>query len=163
MLNINDLFRLEDGEYEGDCTVWGSKTQIYLTIEDESVSMEECLSAVNRQIERLENGRADLFRALRENDDIVALAEDWVASGEQGQDEKGEYYIIGDGTKVYVPIDPDEFFAGLGIEGLNISYDFDGEILTEIFLSCAVDYFAGHSIDAFLDHDGSFEVNGLAG
>jgi len=93
----------------------------------------------------------------------VELAEEWVTSIDPEEDEKGEYYLTNQGEKVRLPIDPEEMFAGLAVEGITIMYTSDDDILVDIFINCGVDYFAGHCIEAFIEPDDSFSVNGLAG
>lgn len=164
MLTITDLGKISDHEYEAFCTVWGSKTSIYIDISVPDAKIEQCLPAINAKLCRLDTGKAELFKALREaDDDIVTLAEDWVTSIDPEEDENGEYYLTNQGEKVRLPIDPEEMCAGLSVEGATVYYDAADDVSLELFINCAVDYFAGHCIEAFLNADDSFSVNGLAG
>ena len=163
MLTINNIGKIEEGEYEGTCTIWGGVTDVYINISDNTVTLEDCLPGINAQLKRLNENKAELFRALREDDDIVELAEGWVTSGEECEDEDGRYYLTSQGEKVRLPIDPEEMREGLSVEGITAFCDAPDDIMLELFINCAVDYFAGHCIEAFLEADGSFTVNGLAG
>ena len=164
MLNITDIGKISDTEYEAFCDIWGSRANVYINFSVEDCGIEECLTAINAKLHRLETGKAELFRALREDgDDIVELAEEWVTSIDPEEDEEGEYYMTNKGEKVRLPIDPQEVFDGMTVEGITVYYDAEDDIQLDLFINCAVDYFAGHCIEAFLNPDDSFEVNGLAG
>lgn len=164
MLTITDIGKISDHEYEAFCTIWGNKTNVYIDISVPDAKIEQCLSAINAKLRRLDSGKPELFRALREDgDDIVELAEEWVTSIDPEEDDQGEYYLTDQGEKVRLPIDPQELCDGMTVEGVTVYYDAEDDISLDLFIYCAVDYFAGHCIEAYLESDDSFSVNGLAG
>ena len=164
MLTINDIGKISDHEYEAFCNIWGSKTSIYIDISAPDADIGQCLPAINAKLCRLDTGKTELFTALREDgDDIVELAEEWLTSIDPEEDEQGEYYLTNQGEKVRLPIDPQELCDGLKVEGVTVYYDAEDDISLDLFIYCAVDYFAGHCINAGLEPDNCFSVSGLAG
>ena len=164
MLTITDIGKFSDHEYEAFCTIWGNKVSIYIDISVPDADIEQCLPAINAKLRRLDAGKTELFKALREDgDDIVQLAEEWVTSIDPEEDDEGEYYLTNKGEKVRLPLDPQELYNNLSVEGITVYYDAEDDIMLDLFIDFSVDYFAGHSIEAFLEADDSFSVNGLAG
>jgi len=164
MLTINDIGKISDHEYEAFCDIWGNKTNIYIDVSVPDADIEKCLPAINAKLRRLDTGKRDLFTALREDgDDIVELVEEWVTSIDPEEDEEGEYYLTNQGEKVRLPLGPEELFDDLTVEGVTLYYDAEDDITLDLFINFSVDYFAGHTIEAYLEADGSFSINGLAG
>lgn len=164
MLTINDIGKVSDHEYEAFCTIWGRRTGIYIDVSVPDADIGQCLPAINAKLRRLDTGKAELFKALREDgDDIIELAEEWITSSDPEQDDEGEYYLTNDGKKVRLPLDPEVLCGDLTVEGVTVYYDAEDDVSLDLFINYSVDYFAGHSIEAYLDADDSFSVNGLAG
>jgi len=164
MLTINDIGKISDHEYEAFCDIWGNKTNIYIDVSVPDADIEKCLPAINAKLRRLDTGKAELFRALREDGiDIVELVEEWVTSIDPQEDDEGEYYLTNDGEKVRLPLGADELYEDLSVEGVTVYFDGEDDVSLDLFINFSVDYFAGHSIEAYLEADDSFCVNGLAG
>ncbi len=164
MLTINDIGKISDHEYEAFCEIWGNKANIYIDISVPGADIEKYLPAINVKLRRLDSGKEDLFRALRDDEiDIVELVEEWVTSIDPEEDDDGEYYLTNDGEKVRLPLGPGELYEDLSVEGVTVYCDAMDDITLDLFINFSVDYFAGHTIEAYLEADGTFGVNGLAG
>ena len=73
-------------------------------------------------------------------------------------------YMVDDETAVYLPISEADFAASLGFNDIDISYDEKADDISAcIYIDCDPDYFAGHSIEIYMDSKGNVDVVGLAG
>lgn len=162
-MEINDFFESKYAEHEGNTTIWGEETG--LLVDCDGITFEEMLPLINNLLQFLENNKPTVVKALIDKG-MLQLAEYWVENGEETEDSTDEHpsYVLYDGSTVTFPITEENFSNSLHLSGMNIDYYEDkADISADIFIDCEPDYFAGHSIEIFMDSKGNIEVNGLAG
>ena len=105
-----------------------------------------------------------LRAAARRNPDDAAVKK-WVKWEEGGikVEEEENCYLIND-TKVYTPITEEDFEKSMNFGEIATDIYSDGE--TEdmsVYITFEPDYFVGHCIECYIEENGNFLVNGLAG
>ena len=99
---------------------------------------------------------------LLKEKDYINLATEWVQGAEEVEEEENCYLI--NGTKVYTPITEEDFKKSMNFGEIATDIYSDGE--TEdmsVYITFEPDYFAGHCIECYIEGNGNFLVNGLAG
>lgn len=139
---------------------------IYDTEEEGSESelkniLSKSLEKINNILEKAEKNKPQLMELLKEGD-YINLATDWVEGIEEVEEEENCYLI--DDTKVYTPITEEDFEKSMNFSEIATDIYSDGEIEDiSIYITFKPDYFAGHCIEGYIDKDGRFSINGLAG
>lgn len=119
------------------------------------------LEKISNILEKAEKNRSQLMKLLKEKD-YINLATEWVEGAEEVEEEENCYLI--DDNKVYTPITEEDFEKSMNFGEIATDIYSDGE--TEdmsIYITFEPDYFAGHCIECYIDKNGNFLVNGLAG
>lgn len=120
---------------------------------------------INVMLKGLDSQKEAFFNDLI--DSYLPYAEDWVLnlceeSEEDSTDEK-RCFITEDYNEINLPISKEDFLASLDLS-IFVSYDEDeSDIYVEGYIDCNPDYFAGHSIEIYMDSKGKIEIIGLAG
>lgn len=123
--------------------------------------LNKSLEKINNMLEKAEKNRSQLIELLKEKD-YINLATEWVQGAEEVEEEENCYLI--DENKVYTPITEEDFEKSMNFGEIATDIYSDGE--TEdmsIYITFEPDYFAGHCIECYIDKNGNFLVNGLAG
>ena len=123
--------------------------------------LNKSLEKINNILEKAEKNKSQLMELLKEKD-YINLATEWVQGAEEVEEEEN-YYLIDD-NKVYTPITEEDFEKSMNFGEIATDIYSDGE--TEdisIYITFEPDYFAGHCIECYIDENGNFLVNGLAG
>ena len=161
---ILEDFRNEERYSYGSGFVWGEEATIL--VDRGKRSLEEMLPLINKLVEFL-NHHKDAFVKALIDDGMLELAEEWVSSCEdEAEDSTKERrgYMVDDETAVYLPISEADFAASLEFDTIDISYDEKADDISAcIYIDCDPDYFAGHSIEIYMDSKGNVDVIGLAG
>ena len=119
------------------------------------------LEKINNILEKAEKNRSQLMELLKEKD-YINLATEWVQGAEEVKEEENCYLI--DDNKVYTPITEEDFEKSMNFGEIATDIYSDGE--TEdmsVYITFEPDYFAGHCIECYIEENGNFLVNGLAG
>ena len=119
------------------------------------------LEKISNILEKAEKNKPQLMKLLKEKD-YINLATEWVEGAEEVEEEENCYLI--DDNKVYTPITEEDFEKSMNFGEIATDIYSDGE--TEdmsIYITFEPDYFAGHCIECYIDKNGNFLVNGLAG
>ena len=157
-------FRNEERYSYGSGFVWGEETTIL--VDRGKRSLEAMLPLINKLVEFL-NHHKDAFVKVLIDDGMLALAEEWVSCIEEEAEDSTEErrgYMVDDETAVYLPISEADFAASLEFDTIDISYDEEADDISAcIYIDCDPDYFAGHSIEIYMDSKGNVDVIGLAG
>ena len=157
-------FKNEETHSYGIGYVWGNEIDIDVYRKDHS--LEAMLPLINKLVEFL-NHHKDAFVKALIGDGMLALAEEWVSSCEDEAEDSTEErrgYMVDDETAVYLPISEKDFAASLEFDTIDISYDEEADDISAcIYIDCDPDYFAGHSIEIYMDSKGKIEIIGLAG
>lgn len=168
-MQIQDFHKKSLCAFSGETTVWGKeKVEIMVDFEDGSkpdIFPPELLSVINTKLDWLERAQQTVTNALLE-DGMLDLAEDWASSGEQAEDEEQECYIMQDGQKVFLPITAEAFANSLQMDGVDFQVAWDGAVPVlnmDLYMHCCPDYFAYHSVLAYVESDGTITSGGLAG
>lgn len=144
-----------------------SKLLLNYDTEDEVSEVElkdilnKSLEKINNMLEKAEKNRSQLMELLKEKD-YINLATEWVEGAEEVEEEENCYLI--DDNKVYTPITEEDFEKSMNFGEIATDIYSDGE--TEdmsIYITFEPDYFAGHCIECYIEENGNFLVNGLAG
>ena len=124
--------------------------------------IEKALKNLNPLLKKAENNRNQLIELLKEKD-YIELANEWIAGAEEVEGKEG-YYLIDD-EEVHIPITEEEFEKSISCRGgIGATIGLDGELeFISIYLVFEPDYFAGHCIECYIEEDGNFSLNGLAG
>lgn len=124
--------------------------------------IEKTLKNLNPLLKKAENNRNQLIELLKEKD-YIELANEWIAGAEEVEGKEG-YYLIDD-EEVHIPITEEEFEKSISCRGgIGATIGLDGELdFISIYFVFEPDYFAGHCIEGYINEDGSFSINGLAG
>ncbi len=123
--------------------------------------LNKSLEKINNILEKAEKNRSQLMELLKEKD-YINLATEWVQGAEEVEEEENCYLI--DDNKVYTPITEEDFEKSMNFGEIAKDIYSDGE--TEdmsVYITFEPDYFAGHCIECYIDENGNFLVNGLAG
>lgn len=123
--------------------------------------LNKSLEKINNILEKAEKNKPQLMELLKEKD-YINLATEWVQGAEEVEKEKNCYLI--DNNKVYTPITEKDFEKSMNFGEIATDIYSDGE--TEdmsVYITFEPDYFAGHCIECYIDKNGNFSVNGLAG
>ncbi|MCF2638405.1 DUF2262 domain-containing protein [uncultured Fusobacterium sp.] len=123
--------------------------------------LNKSLEKINNMLEKAEKNRSQLMKLLKEKD-YINLATEWVEGAEEVEEEENCYLI--DDNKVYTPITEEDFEKSMNFGEIATDIYSDGE--TEdmsVYITFEPDYFAGHCIECYIDKNGNFLVNGLAG
>lgn len=123
--------------------------------------LNKSLEKINNILEKAEKNKPQLMELLKEKD-YINLATEWVEGVEEVEEEENCYLI--DDNKVYTPITEEDFEKSMNFGEIAIDIYSDGE--TEdmsIYITFEPDYFAGHCIECYIEKNGNFLVNGLAG
>ena len=123
--------------------------------------LSKSLEKINNMLEKAEKNKPQLMELLKEKD-YINLATEWVQGAEEVEEEEN-YYLIDD-NKVYTPITEEDFEKSMNFGEIATDIYSDGE--TEdmsVYITFEPDYFAGHCIECYIDENGNFLVNGLAG
>lgn len=123
--------------------------------------LNKSLEKINNMLEKAEKNKPQLMELLKEKD-YINLATEWVQGAEEVEEEENCYLI--DGNKVYTPITEEDFEKSMNFGEIATDIYSDGE--TEdmsIYITFEPDYFAGHCIECYIEENGNFLVNGLAG
>lgn len=119
------------------------------------------LKKISNILEKAEKNKPQFMKLLKEKD-YINLATEWVEGAEEVEEEENCYLI--DDNKVYTPITEEDFEKSMNFGEIATDIYSDGE--TEdmsIYITFEPDYFAGHCIECYIDKNGNFLVNGLAG
>ena len=123
--------------------------------------LNKSLEKINNMLEKAEKNKPQLIELLKEKD-YINLATEWVQGAEEVEEEEN-CYLIND-NKVYTPITEENFEKSMNFGEIATDIYSDGE--TEdmsIYITFEPDYFAGHCIECYIEENGNFLVNGLAG
>lgn len=123
--------------------------------------LNKSLEKINNMLEKAEKNKLQLMELLKEKD-YINLATEWVQGAEEVEEEENCYLI--DDNKVYTPITEEDFEKSMNFGELGTDIYSDGE--TEdisVYITFEPDYFAGHCIECYIEENGNFLVNGLAG
>ena len=123
--------------------------------------LNKSLEKINNMLEKAEKNKPQLIELLKEKD-YINLATEWVQGAEEVEKEENCYLI--DDNKVYTPITEEDFEKNMNFGEIATDIYSDGE--TEdmsIYITFEPDYFAGHCIECYIEENGNFLVNGLAG
>ena len=123
--------------------------------------LNKSLEKINNMLEKAEKNKPQLMELLKEKD-YINLATEWVQGAEEVEEEENCYLI--DDNKVYTPITEEDFEKSMNFGEIATDIYLDGE--TEdmsVYITFEPDYFAGHCIECYIDENGNFLVNGLAG
>lgn len=123
--------------------------------------LNKSLEKINNMLEKAEKNKPQLMKLLKEKD-YINLATEWVQGAEEVEEEENCYLI--DDNKVYTPITEEDFEKSMNFGEIATDIYSDGE--TEdmsVYITFEPDYFAGHCIECYIEENGSFLVNGLAG
>lgn len=123
--------------------------------------LNKSLEKINNMLEKAEKNRSQLMELLKEKD-YINLATEWVQEVEEVEEEENCYLI--DDNKVYTPITEEDFEKSMNFGEIATDIYSDGE--TEdmsVYITFEPDYFAGHCIECYIEENGNFLVNGLAG
>lgn len=123
--------------------------------------LEKSLKKLTSILEKAEKNKPQLMKILKD-EDYINLATDWVEGADKVEGEENCYLI--DDEKVYTPITEKSFEKSMNFGEIATDIYSDGEIeILSVYITFTPDYFVGHCIEAFIEEDGSFSVNGLAG
>lgn len=123
--------------------------------------LNKSLEKINNMLEKAEKNKPQLMELLKEKD-YINLATEWVEGAEEVEEEENCYLI--DDNKVYTPIAEEDFEKSMNFGEIATDIYSNGE--TEdmsVYITFEPDYFAGHCIECYIDENGNFLVNGLAG
>lgn len=123
--------------------------------------LNKSLEKINNMLEKAEKNKPQLMELLKEKD-YINLATEWVQEAEKVEEEENCYLI--DDNKVYTPITEEDFKKSMNFREIATDIYSDGE--TEdisVYITFEPDYFAGHCIECYIEGNGNFLVNGLAG
>lgn len=123
--------------------------------------LNKSLEKINNMLEKAEKNKPQLMELLKEKD-YINLATEWVQGAEEVEEEEN-CYLIND-NKVYTPITEEDFEKSMNFGEIATDIYSDGE--TEdmsVYITFEPDYFAGHCIECYIEENGNFLVNGLAG
>ena len=123
--------------------------------------LNKSLEKINNMLEKAEKNKPQLMELLKEKD-YINLATKWVQGAEEVEEEENCYLI--DDNKVYTPITEEDFEKSMNFGEIATDIYLDGE--TEdmsVYITFEPDYFAGHCIECYIEENGNFLVNGLAG
>ena len=123
--------------------------------------LSKSLEKINNMLEKAEKNKSQLMELLKEKD-YINLATEWVQGAEEVEEEENCYLI--DDNKVYTPITEEDFEKSMNFGEIATDIYSDGE--TEdmsVYITFEPDYFAGHCIECYIEENGNFLVNGLAG
>ena len=123
--------------------------------------LNKSLEKINNMLEKAEKNKPQLMELLKEKD-YINLATEWVQGAEEVEEEENCYLI--DDNKVYTPITEEDFEKSMNFG--EIATDIYSNGKTEdmsVYITFEPDYFAGHCIECYIDENGNFLVNGLAG
>ena len=123
--------------------------------------LNKSLEKINNMLEKAEKNKPQLIELLKEKD-YINLATEWVQGAEEVEEEENCYLI--DDNKVYTPITEEDFEKSMNFGEIATDIYSDGE--TEdmsVYITFEPDYFAGHCIECYIDENGNFLANGLAG
>ena len=123
--------------------------------------LNKSLEKINNILEKAEKNKSQLMELLKEKD-YINLATKWVQGAEEVEEEENCYLI--DDNKVYTPITEEDFEKSMNFGEIATDIYSDGE--TEdmsVYITFEPDYFAGHCIECYIEENGNFLVNGLAG
>ena len=147
----------------------GQNSELLLNYDtEEEISEVELKDILSRSLEKISNilekaekNKPQFMKLLKEKD-YINLATEWVQGAEEVEEEENCYLI--DDNKVYTPITEEDFEKSMNFGEIATDIYSDGE--TEdmsIYITFEPDYFAGHCIECYIDKNGNFLVNGLAG
>lgn len=123
--------------------------------------LNKSLEKINNMLEKAEKNKSHLMELLKEKD-YINLATEWVQGAEEVEEEENCYLI--DDNKVYTPITEKDFEKSMNFGEIATDIYSAGE--TEdmsVYITFEPDYFAGHCIECYIEENGNFLVNGLAG
>ena len=123
--------------------------------------LNKSLEKINNMLEKAEKNKPQLIELLKEKD-YINFATEWVQGAEEVEKEENCYLI--DDNKVYTPITEEDFEKSMNFGEIATDIYSDGE--TEdmsVYITFEPDYFAGHCIECYIEENGNFLVNGLAG
>ena len=123
--------------------------------------LSKSLEKINNMLEKAEKNKPQLMELLKEKD-YINLATEWVQGAEEVEEEENCYLI--DDNKVYTPITEEDFEKSMNFGEIATDIYSDGE--TEdmsIYITFEPDYFVVHCIECYIEENGNFLVNGLAG
>ena len=123
--------------------------------------LSKSLEKINNMLEKAEKNKPQLMELLKEKD-YINLATEWVQGAEEVEEEENCYLI--DENKVYTPITEEDFEKSMNFGEIATDIYSDGE--TEdmsVYITFEPDYFVGHCIECYIEENGNFLVNGLAG
>lgn len=123
--------------------------------------LNKSLEKINNMLEKAEKNKPQLMELLKEKD-YINLATEWVQGAEEVEEEENCYLI--DDNKVYTPITEEDFEKSMNFGEIATDIYSDGE--TEdmsVYITFELDYFVGHCIECYIEENGNFLVNGLAG
>ena len=126
-----------------------------------ALESDEGLDVVDVLREYLEGFKNKKVITLKEKD-YINLATEWVQGAEEVEEEENCYLI--DDNKVYTPITEEDFEKSMNFGEIATDIYSDGE--TEdmsVYITFEPDYFVGHCIECYIEENGNFLVNGLAG
>ncbi len=161
-------------DYTIDVPIWGNMVnEIGIDFDisgTENDSKENAFNKVFEDIKKLlqwlDNNKKVVEEAIIE-DDFLDLADDWTASLDTVEIDGKEYRVDEEGIYIEVPISREQFCNGFYFNSIGIDVeeleDSTFNIELSIFIDIEPDYFAGHSIELYIDSNHNIQVNGLAG
>ena len=168
-----DDFQIEKNDwgyyFTANIDFLGQNSELLLNYDtEEEISEVELKDILSRSLEKISNilekaekNKPQFMKLLKEKD-YINLATEWVEGAEEVEEEENCYLI--DDNKVYTPITEEDFEKSMNFGEIATDIYSDGE--TEdmsIYITFEPDYFAGHCIECYIDKNGNFLVNGLAG
>ena len=168
-----DDFEIEKNDwgyyFTANINFLGQNSELLLNYDtEEEISEVELKDILSRSLEKISNilekaekNKPQFMKLLKEKD-YINLATEWVEGAEEVEEEENCYLI--DDNKVYTPITEEDFEKSMNFGEIATDIYSDGE--TEdmsIYITFEPDYFAGHCIECYIDKNGNFLVNGLAG
>ena len=142
----------------------GQNSELLLNYDTENEVSEvefKSLEKINNMLKKAEKNKPQFMELLKEKD-YINLATEWVQGAEEVEEEENCYLI--DDNKVYIPITEEDFEKNMNFGEIGTDIYSDGE--TEdmsVYITFEPDYFAGHCIECYIEENGNFLVNGLAG
>ena len=170
---LTDDFEIEKNDwgyyFTANINFLGQNSELLLNYDTEEeiaeVELKDILSRslekINNMLEKAEKNKPQLMELLKEKD-YINLATEWVQGAEEVEEEENCYLI--DDNKVYTPITEEDFEKSMNFGEIATDIYSNGE--TEdmsVYITFEPDYFAGHCIECYIDENGNFLVNGLAG
>ena len=119
------------------------------------------IEKINKQVDWLNTHTAYLKEEV--SNKKLSLAEDWVSSSEEAEDEEQECYMVWD-DKVFLPLTKEVFCQNMFIDSISLDFkNSHSEPEITICFDFDPDYFFGHKIMMGINPDKEIEYQDLVG